>query len=320
LHPDKKGEVIWQKQFNQACSGLALGQDRLYVTLADSGHVYCLGSSSGDQVWDASLGTRNLSAPTLGGAMLYVGSDHYLYAVASDSGTVRWRVPSRGTFSAPAVADGTVYADSTDNMLYAIDATKGAVNWAFDAGAAVHARPAIVDGSVFFGNTNHAFYAIKASSGKPVWQSRLSGAVSTWPTAANGLIYVASDVDLFALDATTGAAPDVIAAQAPTSTVPQGAADVVKAYYAAVNAKDFRSAWEWGGKHLRPPYQSFVAGYAHTVSVGLQISQVHGAVVAVRISSVEDDGTVKVYEGTYTVSGDSIVSAAISEVSSSRTP
>jgi hypothetical protein len=40
----------------------------------------------------------------------------------------------------------------------------------------------------------------------------------------------------------------------------------------------------------------------------------------VRISSVEDDGTVKVYEGTYTVSGDSIVSAAISEVSSSRTP
>ncbi|MEV5592954.1 hypothetical protein [Streptomyces sp. NPDC052496] len=94
----------------------------------------------------------------------------------------------------------------------------------------------------------------------------------------------------------------------------QDAATVVQDYYAAVNAHDFRRAWDLGGKHLGGSYDSFAAGFADTARDTVHIVGVSGDVVTVTLRAEQRDGSVRSFAGTYTVRDGAIVAAAIREV------
>ncbi len=102
--------------------------------------------------------------------------------------------------------------------------------------------------------------------------------------------------------ATTTAAPTTIpqTTQSPKPTDPE---TVVRRFYAAINHRDYQTAWALGGKNLgNRSYQTFVAGFADTDHDDLRITAVRGQLVDVRLIATQDGGTRHtVYAGTYRV-------------------
>jgi hypothetical protein len=99
-----------------------------------------------------------------------------------------------------------------------------------------------------------------------------------------------------------------------TSDVPD-AATVVENYYAAVNQRDYRTAWQLGGVNLDRSYSAFVDGYATTVSDDLTILGSSGDTVDVGLTAQWSDGSIHHYSGSYTVSNGQIVSGSLRRVS-----
>jgi hypothetical protein len=79
---------------------------------------------------------------------------------------------------------------------------------------------------------------------------------------------------------------------------------VVRRFYAAINDRDYPTAWALGGKNFGRSYQAFVAGFADTDHDDLRITAVRGQLVDVRLVASQDGGTRQtVYAGTYRVVG-----------------
>jgi eukaryotic-like serine/threonine-protein kinase len=76
----------------------------------------------------------------------------------------------------------------------------------------------------------------------------------------------------------------------------------VEAYIAAINDHDYARAWDLGGRNTGLSYANFVQGFDGTASDNLTIVSVSGDVVTIRLYATQADGTVKHYQGTYTVS------------------
>ncbi|MFI1703151.1 hypothetical protein [Streptomyces griseoruber] len=89
----------------------------------------------------------------------------------------------------------------------------------------------------------------------------------------------------------------------PTGTgLSDGPDATVLAYYDAINAHDFETAWELGGKNLGDGgYQAFVLGYQDTARAEPTVESVDGDTVTVSLVAEGTDGTQKSYRGTYTV-------------------
>jgi hypothetical protein len=105
-------------------------------------------------------------------------------------------------------------------------------------------------------------------------------------------------------------APMAECGTAPKSV--EAAADVVRRYYSALNARDYATAWaQWGENG--PPGQSlakFEAGFAHTASTQVKIAPLEpgdaamGSIfqpVKVTVVATLDDGTQQRFAGDYVV-------------------
>ena len=75
----------------------------------------------------------------------------------------------------------------------------------------------------------------------------------------------------------------------------------VRAYVAAINGHHYARAWRLGGQNTGGSYPSFVSGFTGTAHDTLTIVSVAGDVVTARLSAQQTDGTVQIYQGTYTV-------------------
>jgi hypothetical protein len=97
--------------------------------------------------------------------------------------------------------------------------------------------------------------------------------------------------------------PSDTASAANSSTPPPPAtpASTVQAYYTAINNHHYHQAWELGGKNTGSTYSSFVNGFAGTAHDTVTIQSVSGNTVNAQLSAQQTDGTVKTYQGTYTV-------------------
>jgi serine/threonine protein kinase len=97
--------------------------------------------------------------------------------------------------------------------------------------------------------------------------------------------------------------PDAHAA-APAATV--------EAYIAAINSHDYAKAWHLlGGQTTSSAYSAFVTGFNGTAKDNLTVLSVAGNVVTVRLAATQTNGSVKSYQGTYTVVGGVITQSHI---------
>lgn len=101
----------------------------------------------------------------------------------------------------------------------------------------------------------------------------------------------------------------------PPPSQTAGPAATVHAYFAAINTGDYQRAWSLGGRNTGQSYASFVAGHATTAKDTVTILSVSGDVVTARLTAAETDGTIKVYEGSYTVRNGVIVHFDVHQVS-----
>jgi hypothetical protein len=107
---------------------------------------------------------------------------------------------------------------------------------------------------------------------------------------------------------------------APPTTSPPvnpaaGPRATVEAYFAAINAHDFQKAWNLGGSNTGQSYQQFVQGFNGTQQDTLTIQSVSGNVVTAGLSALQTDGTVKTFQGTYTVNNGVITSFNVRQTS-----
>ncbi len=120
-----------------------------------------------------------------------------------------WEYPTTDEVTAsPAVgADGTVYFgagsdNGFDTNVYAVTSS-GTLKWTFATGATgvIGASPAIGgDGTVYVGGTDMNLYALDGSTGAKKWSFAAGTMISSTPAiAGNGTIYFRDDTKLYAL-------------------------------------------------------------------------------------------------------------------------
>jgi outer membrane protein assembly factor BamB len=141
----------------------------------------------------------------------------------------------------------SVYFGADDGFLYALSEADGTLRWRRSLGGPIRVL-AVADGAVYAYVDGQTLYALQASDGTQLWQYALDSAYT--PTVVSGAIYVPSDGQIYALDATTG----ILHWKAPGSrslTVADGLvyttsgalSNVVVAY----NAADGALRWTYDG-------------------------------------------------------------------------
>ena len=94
---------------------------------------------------------------------------------------------------------------------------------------------------------------------------------------------------------------------------------VVQQYYADLNSHDYASAWALGGNNLNgySGYDAWVAGYSTTswVTLGTWEYYPGSNAIQVTITAGQSDGSVRTYQGSYTVYNGVITSASIVQTS-----
>lgn len=108
----------------------------------------------------------------------------------------------------------------------------------------------------------------------------------------------------------------------PSATTPSSSptplsdpAQVVNAFYAAINAGDWQTAWDLGGDNLGQTYDTFVAGFNNTYNDAVTAQDTSATTASIQLTATQNDGTEQQYSGTYTVVNGVITSADISPVS-----
>jgi hypothetical protein len=111
-------------------------------------------------------------------------------------------------------------------------------------------------------------------------------------------------------------APPSTAAPTTSTTTSVGSVpeSVVRAYFDAINAKDYQRAWALGGKNVGQPYEAFAAGFATTDRDELNVLSVQGNVVTAELTAHQTDGAVRKFRGVYTVTGDAITRFSVREI------
>ncbi|MFI7399043.1 hypothetical protein ACIBW9_00860 [Streptomyces sp. NPDC049541] len=99
---------------------------------------------------------------------------------------------------------------------------------------------------------------------------------------------------------------------APPPSATAGPGDTVEAYFAAINAGDYKQAWDLGGRNLtHGSYSAFVKSFEGTAYDSVTVVSVAGDTVEAELDATQTDGTHRYFAGTYTVRGGAIVAANI---------
>jgi Protein kinase domain len=110
------------------------------------------------------------------------------------------------------------------------------------------------------------------------------------------------------------AAPSTPATAVPP---PNALAATVRAYYVAINHHRYLRAWRLGGRNTGETYPAFVSGFTGTAHDGVTVQSVSGNVVTAQLAAEQANGTVKTYQGTYTVAGGVITQFNVHQLTSS---
>jgi outer membrane protein assembly factor BamB len=169
-------------------------------------HIYCVNSSTGQQVWSFPTGHEVNSSPAVYDSKVYVGCDDGgVYCMNISSGMPLWIMWAGGHVrSSPAVVDGRVFIGSGDHDVLCYNASDGAVLWRYQTSLRVASSPAVVDDVVYVACDDFHLYALNASTGEKIW-SQYTGSNLNSPCIYNGCIYIgAYDGWVTCVNASTG--------------------------------------------------------------------------------------------------------------------
>jgi outer membrane protein assembly factor BamB len=148
---------------------------------------------------------KQTASLSIAGLMLTIASLWLMLAAANTSAHAQ-------TSSTPSPADWTQFLRNNMERWNPYETVLGVNNvsglklkWAFSTGSFVSSSPAIVDGVVYIGSDDD-LYALNASTGAELWSYPTGSQVYASPAVANGVVYIGSnDGTMYALKASTGA-------------------------------------------------------------------------------------------------------------------
>ena len=119
---------------------------------------------------------NNPAAPAVVDGVCYFACGDRVYAVETDTGSLKWRYPSEqglGGYvkAAPTVHDGNVYFGAGDGNLYCVNAETGTFKWAYQTRGAIRCPPVISEDVIYVGADDNSLYAVRADSGDRAWKS-----------------------------------------------------------------------------------------------------------------------------------------------------
>ena len=143
-------------------------------------------------------------------------NDGLTVSMNAQTGALRWKTDTGGTFGTPSVAGGAVYMASEDSSIRSLDAVTGKQRWSYTRTVGI-SRQSGYDGyttvsgnTVYVASDSGALFALDGATGKRrwdvVWPSLLDTLYAA-PAVDSGMVFAAvggPDGGAYALSATTG--------------------------------------------------------------------------------------------------------------------
>ena len=176
----KGGERQWAVNPEGEVSSSVITTDQaVYVSTREAVYSYTM---DGEERWSESF-DQSVGRPAVDGSTVYVLSyeafeSSHLYALNASDGAEQWSIEFSGTSTVPVVKDGTVYAlkyepyGDSGVWVAAISGEDGSVLWESEpvSGNVVDTYPAVADGVVYL-VSQEELNAFDASDGSAVWDS-----------------------------------------------------------------------------------------------------------------------------------------------------
>lgn len=138
--------------------------------------------------WSVDIGrgsarrTRLITAPIVGGGLVYALDSAGTLTAVTPAGRIAWRTSlapegeraEAGFGGGIAYGDGSVFVTTGFAEIVAVDAATGGVRWRYRLEAPARAAPTVADGRVFAVARNDTAIALDAASGQLLW--RIAGA------------------------------------------------------------------------------------------------------------------------------------------------
>ena len=207
------GDELW--------SSPTVADGTLYVGCEGSDNtLYALDAGSGDTKWTFPADRGFPQAPVVSGGLVYAAAgDGKLYAIHADGGAEKWSVEGTAVSDQTLlVAGDTVYVAGDDGRVHALDASSGDKKWSNEGMTTVNpTQLAVAGGLVYFGETQSDVGSVRAldtGDGSERWTVSTLASLSpgnreNGPVTAYDFVYVTNENGVVALDAATGAAPDL---------------------------------------------------------------------------------------------------------------
>jgi parallel beta-helix repeat protein len=200
--------MLWISEIGEQGSSPIVAGSRVFVGSDDG--LFCLNTSTGQQVWNCSIG-QVFSTPTVGEGRVYVVPAHStIHAVNETSGQILWNYTTGGfvtypTYSSPALAHGKLFVGHADGEIYCLNASNGELVWNYTTSDWVTSSPAICNGKVFVASHDGELYCLDEATGGLIWNFSMGGWTASSPAIADDKVFIGAPYQrVIALNASTG--------------------------------------------------------------------------------------------------------------------
>ena len=199
-------QILWVEQFDDWVRTSPSVHDNMVFIGSDDNRIHALDASTGERIWNYTVGGDVTSSAAVFYGRLYVGSDdRKLYCLNETTGELLWLFETAASIlSSPCVAQNRVLFGSNDQKLYCLNAETGAHLWSFASGEKINSSPAVADGRVFFGSIDTRFYALNLSTGTEIWSRITIGSITVSPSVQYGRVFSSSYNTIYCYNASDG--------------------------------------------------------------------------------------------------------------------
>ncbi|HEY9526729.1 MAG TPA: PQQ-binding-like beta-propeller repeat protein, partial [Anaerolineales bacterium] len=199
------GQQIWSAGgFGQLENSGAVAGEMLVVGGYDQ-RVRALESHTGEVLWSFGTSSFVQASPLIVEDLVYIATDHALYALDLHSGGLQWETPTgnEGSYmGAPAYEDGVIYTTG-GKVLLAVNSASGEELWRIQKNDAFTAL-AVANQMIYVGNFDGSFYAFDQETGEERWKFEEEGIFWAGPAIEGKTVYTGNENIVYALNAQTG--------------------------------------------------------------------------------------------------------------------
>lgn len=250
---------------NRLSGPAAIGHTAFFGT--DSGRVYAYDVDRRKTKWIFEQKDRSFaySDPAVDQGVVYIcGWNIGLFALAADTGAVRWIFKSNDPLYGPAIKDDDLILYDPKGLMISVDRRTGTKRWESKIGRNFYI-PAILDDQIIVGHEEGEIRAYALNDGSLRWKSKKDGGAQTALVLFKDTVFYGERYgNIVALDARTGLEKWRFKTKQPCGQ-PIIAGDTLytscrdRNMY-AIESQTGQEKWKWENKKAVPPPPTFAGG------------------------------------------------------------